>query len=97
MVEWEKIESKGDWWQPEKVGDELIGKLIARIEGQYGAQFTIKRADGYEIKTPSHKVLQGLLEMIQLNTDVRIKFTGTELPKIKGRNPTQLYEVYKGK
>jgi hypothetical protein len=97
MTEWEEMKSKGDYWTPEKVGDELVGKLIERAEGQYGPQFTIELADKERIHLPSHKVLQARMENVVMGSLVRIVYGGTELPKIKGRNPMALYTVFVAK
>jgi len=97
MVEWDKVVSKGDFWTPEKIGDELVGKLVERTEGQYGLQFTIQTSDGKSIKLPSHKVLQARLSELALGIMVRIVFTGTQLPTIIGINPTSLYDVFVAK
>ena len=96
MIEWKKVESEalGNLWLPEQKGDELVGTVEKREEGTYGVQFTIKKDDGSLIKTPSHKVLQNRMAKLALGQMVKLVFTGEIPPKIRGENPTKLYELY---
>lgn len=91
---WEKQEGAGIWL-PDKENEELVGEVthIDR-DGLYGVQYTIKKSDDDEVKTPSHKVLQNRMQKAEVGTKVKIVFTGTEPPKIRGQNPTTMYEVY---
>ena len=91
---WEKQEGAGIWI-PEKEGDELIGEVtFVNTEGLYGVQYTIKDEKGEEVKTPSHKVLQNRMQKAQVGTEVKIVYKGNEPPKIRGQNPTEMYEVF---
>lgn len=92
--EW--IESKGDSgiWLPETKGDTLEGEVNEIKSGPYGAQLTLEKADGDKVTTPSHKVLQYRIGSVKVGDFVRIVYAGTELPKVKGQNPTRLYSVY---
>ncbi len=82
-------------WLPEKEDEELEGEVThVNREGLYGVQYTIKKADGEEILTPSHKVLQNRMQKAEVGTKVKIVSKGTEPPKIRGQNPTSIYEVY---
>lgn len=97
MTEWEKQEGMGIWF-PSEEGDELIGEVVEiNPEATYGVQYSIKKDDGEEILTPSHKVLQNRLGKIKVGDKVKIVYKGTEPPKVKGQNPTEMYEVYKEK
>jgi len=92
---WEKQEL-GSYWKPEAAGEEQIG-VIDKIEDneQFGKQYTIKQAETGDIVTlPSHKVLQNRLVNAIVGSKVKIVYTGEELPKVKGNNPTKMYEVY---
>lgn len=91
----EKLESAGIWL-PESVSDELKGDVTAVTEGLYGKQHTIKTAAG-ELRTPSHKVLQARLQSVKVGDYVEIVYKGTEPPKVKGQNPTEMYEVFRRK
>lgn len=94
MSEWKKQES-GDIWLPVKDGEELIGEVTDLMtEGVYGNQLMIKKEDGSLIATPSHKVLQNRIREVKKGDTIKIVYTGEELPKIKGNNPTKMYDVY---
>lgn len=82
-------------WIPEKDGEELAGEVTdVNKEGDYGTQHTIKKSNGDEILTPSHKVLQNRLRTVKVGDKVRIVYTGTEAPKVKGYDPTRMYDAY---
>ncbi len=82
-------------WLPSKEGDKLEGEVThINTEGLYGVQYTVKKSDGDEVLTPSHKVLQNRMQKAKVGTKVDIEFTGTEPPKIRGQNATCMYEVY---
>ncbi len=92
--EWQKQEGAGIWL-PENEGDELLGEVThVNTEALYGTQYTIKKEDGEEILTPSHKVLQNRMQKAEKGVNVRIVFKGTEAPKVRGQNPTSMYDVY---
>lgn len=89
-----KVEGNNNIWMPKKENDELIGIILEVKEGQFGKQYEIGVDDGSSIWTPSHKVLQNRLTACKKGDNVKIVFTGQELPKVKGYNPTALYDVY---
>ena len=89
-----KQEGAGIWLLKEEK-EELEGEVThINREGLYGVQYTIKKADGDEVLTPSHKVLQNRMQKAIVGTKVKIVYTGSEAPKIRGQNPTEMYEVY---
>jgi hypothetical protein len=92
MGEWKSVETTGNFWAPEKVGEEIVGVLTSRSEGMYGPSYTVK-TDKDEFRLPSHKVLQNRLEKVPLNSKVKITFTGTEPPKVRGQNALVMYKV----
>lgn len=97
MTEWEK-QSGGDIWTPQNIGDEIIGEVVAlETGGAYGPQWVLKTSDGRIVKTPSHRVLQNRMGLVKSGDTVRIVAGKKELPKVKGHNETQLYDVYKAK
>ena len=82
-------------WLPKDEKDELVGEVThINTEGLYGVQYTIKKADGEEILTPSHKVLQNRMQKAVVGTKIKIVYTGTEAPKVRGQNPLTLYDVF---
>lgn len=82
-------------WLPEKEDEELAGEVTeVNKEGDYGTQHTIKKANGDEILTPSHKVLQNRLRTVKVGDKIRIVYTGKEAPKVKGYSPTSMYDAY---
>lgn len=95
MTERVKQEGAGIWFG-EKDGDKLEGEVThINREGLYGVQYTIKKQDsGDEVLTPSHKVLQNRMQKAEVGTQVEIIYKGNEPPKVRGQNPTEMYEVY---
>ena len=83
-------------WLPTKEKEELEGEVThINTEGLYGVQYTVKKKDGgEEVLTPSHKVLQNRMQKAIVGTKVKIIFTGTEAPKIRGQNPMTMYDVF---
>ncbi len=82
-------------WLPKEEKDTLEGEVThINTEGLYGTQYTIKTEDGEEVLTPSHKVLQNRMQKAAVGTKIKIEYTGTEPPKIRGQNPLTLYDVY---
>lgn len=85
-----------EMWLPVKEGEELEGDIIEiNTEGMYGNQYHIKKADGSVIVTPSHKVLQNRIINCVKGDKVKIVYVGEESPKVKGQNPTKMYDVYR--
>ena len=96
MTEWKKVESDSqlNFWHPEQKDEELSGEVVKREEGNFGAQYTLRKDDGSEVTTPSHKVLQARMEKTAIGQTVRIVFIGEVPSKVIGRKATQMYEVY---
>ena len=94
MSEWKKQEG-ASIWLPEKEGDTLEGEVVSvNPEGLYGVQYTVKKSDGEQMLTPSHKVLQNRMSKAKVGTKLKIEFMGEEVNKTKGQNPTKMYDVY---
>jgi len=91
---WKKQEGNGGFWNPEKIGDEVVGVVAEINKGLYGNQYRIVKDDKSEILTPSHKALQAKMAVVKENDRVKIVFIGEDLPKVKGQNPTKLYDVF---
>lgn len=90
-----KQESDRNFWKPEEDGNVIEGEVIVIDDsGEFGKQYHIKNSDDVVIVTPAHKVLQSRMIKAVIGTKVKIEFTGEELPKIKGNNPTRMYNVY---
>ena len=91
----EKIEGL-NIWLPKETGEELKGKIVKiDIDATYGTQAIIKKTDGVEILTPSHKWLQNCLKRLNVGDNIRVVFDGDEPPKIKGQSPTKKYSVFR--
>ena len=90
---YEKQELKNIFWKPEKKGDELEGEITAVVKGDYGKYYTVLKADGEELATPSHAILQNLLQSVKQGNKVKITYTGEEENEDKTRNPTKHYDV----
>lgn len=92
--EWIKQEGAGIWLPKEKDA-ELKGEVIRiNTEGLYGVQYLIQDTDGAEWLTPSHKVLQNRMQKVKEGENVKIVYVGQEPPKVRGQNPTEMYEVF---
>jgi hypothetical protein len=100
MVEWEAVEGNKNFWNPEKEGEQVIGKIAEIADGMYGKRYTIQQTiDGKEelLTLPSHKVLQGRLSACALGETVKIVYKGTQPPKTRSEQPMKLYEVFREK
>jgi hypothetical protein len=89
-----KVEPKSDIWTPHP-GDDLVGTVAERVVGMFGEQLVIEDERTHElVRTPSHKVLQSRLADVLLGARVRIVALADLPPKVRGQNPTKMYEVY---
>ena len=94
---WIKQESENAfiYWKPEKEGEEVIGVITEiNVKGKYGKDYTLKTESGEDMKLPSHKVLQNRMAKVQVNDRVKIVFINEQAPKIRGDNPTMMYDVF---
>jgi len=91
--EWVKQEGSG-FWQPEKINDELVGKVLEVKQGAYGAQYVIGTEGGKSVITPSNKVLQSRMAKVEVGETVKIVYLGVEQPKTRGYKPTLLFDVF---
>jgi len=89
------------FWNAEKVGDVLEGVVVDVIGSgsEFGKQWMIEceSATSSELEsvlTPSHKVLQNRMNKVEIGDQVKIVYVKEDLPKIKGHNPTKIYEVF---
>ena len=96
MVDEYEMQESAQYWNPEKVDDELVGEVTDIKKGEYGETFTIKTAEGNEIKTPSHVGLQNRMSKIDIGDGVKIVYKG-EGEAQKGKNAPKIYEVFKKK
>jgi hypothetical protein len=94
--QWEIVDSNKTYWSPKGVGEELVGEIEEITQGQYGTRFTIKTSEG-SLTTPSHKVLQSRLQSCAVGDVVKIVYKGEIPPKVRGENPTKIYEVFRKK
>ena len=88
-----EIQEGNVYWAPENIGETLKGVVSRVVDGDFGKQYAIKKDDGEEILTPSHKVLQSRMQKAGVGSKVKITYTGIEAPKKKGQNPTTMYDV----
>lgn len=92
--EWQKQDGESAFWKPEHSGEEIIGEIVSKGDGQFGTEYTLKQEDGTVIKTPGHKVLLMRMANAKIGDEVKIVFTGFEPPKQKGWKQTYLYDVF---
>lgn len=91
---YKEIKLDSEWWDPLVEGEKIEGVVINIEDGVYGKEYLIDRRieEAGIIKTPGHKVLQMLLEKVDITDRVRITYKG-EKPGKPGKNPTQIYKV----
>ena len=90
----EKQENNLNIWLPEEANAELIGEVTSIKQGEYGNSYAILKEDAETIDTPAHKVLQNRMSNVKVGDIVKLVYTGSELPKVKGNNPTKMYDVF---
>lgn len=91
---WEEVK-ESNFWNAEKEGDSVEGIIVAMETDNFGLKVTIETADKKTIILPSHKVLQSRLKNCKIGEQIKVIYEKTELPKIKGHNPTKIYKVLK--
>ena len=92
-VEWVKQEGSG-FWKPTQKGEELVGEVVDIKEGTYGTQYVVEQANREQVIIPSYKVLLARMNNVEKNDMVKIVYLGEEAPKLRGYNPTKLFEVF---
>ena len=94
--EFKKV-SVGNLWIPTEEGDNVKGKVTKLIDmgADFGVSHEILQEDGTKIRLPTHAVLQSKLSDIKEGDNIGVVYLREELPKIAGRKPTKIYEVYK--
>jgi hypothetical protein len=92
--EWEEVK-EGSFWSPKKEGEYIEGVIISMENEQFGLKVTLEQPDKKTIVLPSHAVLQSRIKNCKPGDIVKVVFERTELPKIKGHNPTNIYKVLK--
>jgi hypothetical protein len=96
MAEWTEVKSDTGLWNPATKGEQVEGEVVEIKQGQFGGiQIVLETAQHVKVTTPSHRALQSRLKGFQVGDFIKIVFTGTDLPKLKGNNPTRLYTVFK--
>lgn len=91
-MSWKQNIIKNDYWKPIVEAETVEGVIIDIHEGNYGKEYIIETKEHERIITPSHKVLQLLLEGNKVSDRVQLIYKGDE-PSNKG-NPKSLYDVY---
>ena len=71
----------GTFWNP-KVGDELVGRLVAIRQGQYTRDIYDLKVEGKIITIPSSSVLANVWGASELDKKFRIKFLGWGKDKV---------------
>jgi len=89
---WEEVKA-GSFWSPSKEGESVEGVIISMDEDKFGLKVTIEQADKKIIVLPSHAVLQSRIKNCKVGDRVKVIFEKTELPSVKGHNPTNIYKV----
>jgi hypothetical protein len=92
-MEWKEVE-ESNYWNPEKENDEVEGIIVSMENSDFGIRVVIETKDKKNITLPSHKVLQTRLQNCKVGDMIKVVFKGQELPKVKGRNPTNIYKVF---
>ena len=90
---WEKQES-GSFWKPERENEEIQGEVIAIDDGEYGKNYSIKQDDGKVVLTGANKALLPRMLKVKIGDIVKIVYTGSEAPTVRGHKPTKLFDVF---
>jgi len=91
---YEKQESVNNFWKAEKENDQIEGLVLdIKTHDEYGKSYVLN-VDGEEVTTPSHRVLQNLMANAKVGDKVKIVYLKTELPTVKGKNGTMMYDVF---
>ena len=93
---WEEVKA-GNYWSPEKEGESVEGTIIGMDEEKFGLKVTLEQKDKKQVVLPSHAVLQSRIKNCKVGDTVKVIFEKTELPTVKGHNPTNIYKVMKKK
>lgn len=89
---WEEVKA-GNYWSPDKEGEAVEGVIISIDKGQWGLKITLEQKDKKLIVLPNHAVLQSRLQNCKIGDLIKVVFEKTELPTVKGHNPTNIYKV----
>lgn len=74
---------------------ELIGTIEAIGAGGYeNKKYTIKQEDNSVVVVFGTKVLDARMSDVKIGDKIKIVYTGTEPPKVKGYKPTVLFDVF---
>ena len=92
--EWEEVKA-GNYWNPSKEGEEVEGAIISMSDGVFGKEVTIELSDKKTLVLPNHTVLQTRIKNCKIGDYIKVVFDRTELPTVKGYNPTNIYSVFK--
>ena len=94
--DWEEVKA-GNYWSPEKEGEAVEGVIISMDDEKFGLKVTLEQKDKKLVVLPSHAVLQSRIKNCKVGDVVKVVFEKTELPTVKGHNPTNIYKVMKKK
>lgn len=87
MSDWIESGSSGESWKPEKEGEEIIGRYVAKKEnvGINNSNVYVLDVDGSDepVKVWGSTVLDSRFEEIRIGYDVKIEFLGHK----KGKSP----------
>jgi hypothetical protein len=91
---WEEVQA-GNFWNPKKEGESVEGIIISIEQGQWGNKVTMETKDKKLVTLPNHAVLQSRIQNCKTGDMIKVVFEKTELPTVKGHNPTNIYKVLK--
>ena len=93
--EWK--ESSGNFWKPEKDGDEILGLLLAvqqNVGQNSSTMYTIEEKETREmVNVWGSTVLDSRMKGIKIGQEVRIVYKGLG-DKSPGKNPPKIFQVF---
>jgi len=92
--QWEEVQA-GNYWNPKKENESVEGIIISMDKEKFGLKVTLEQPDKKMVVLPSHAVLQSRIQNCKVGDRVKVIFERTELPAVKGHNPTNIYKVLK--
>lgn len=91
---WEEIR-ESNFWSPKNKGEAVEGVIISMETDNFGLKVTVEQSDKKMVVLPSHAVLQSRIKNCKVGEIIKVIFEGQDLPKVKGRNPTNIYKILK--
>lgn len=79
----------------EQIGDFVEGKLLEKVPGSFDQDnYKIETKEGKEVLVFGTTVLSSRMSFVKVGSQIKIEFTESIAPSVKGHNPTKIFKVY---